>query len=126
MLRIVGIACRHLEPCSDGPTIWNSRTLQSDVTSTPLCSGDGAGSAARAESARRESNLAAREQLANQQSQRDRQEAFDARHLAIEERDKSRQLSAGLALDKGFALAQESQPALTPIEKDFEQSMSGE
>ncbi len=52
------------------------------------------------ESARRETSLAAREQLANQQSQQDRQ-------AAIEERDHSRRLSAGLALDKGIALAEE-------------------
>ena len=59
------------------------------------------------ESARREANLAVREQLANQQSQRDRKDAIEARHKAILERDHSRQLSAGLALDKGIALAQE-------------------
>ena len=58
------------------------------------------------ESARRETNLAAREQFANQQSQRDRQEAIEARRRAIDERDHSRQLSAGLALDKGIVLAQ--------------------
>jgi eukaryotic-like serine/threonine-protein kinase len=52
------------------------------------------------ESARRETNLAAREQLANQQSQRDRKEA-------IEQRDHSRRQSADLALDKGIALARE-------------------
>ena len=52
------------------------------------------------ESARRVSNLAVREQLANQQSQRDRQ-------TALEQRDHSRRQSAGLALDKGIALAQE-------------------
>ena len=39
------------------------------------------------ESARRESNLAAREQLANQQSQRDRKDAIEARRQAIQERD---------------------------------------
>jgi serine/threonine protein kinase/WD40 repeat protein/tetratricopeptide (TPR) repeat protein len=59
------------------------------------------------ESARRETNLAAREQLANQQSQRDRKDAVEARHLAILERDRSRQLSANLALEKGLALAEE-------------------
>ena len=59
------------------------------------------------ESARREANLAVREQFANQRSQRDRQDAIEARRLAIEERDKSRQQSAELALDKGFALAEE-------------------
>ena len=59
------------------------------------------------ESARRESNLAAREQLANQQSQRDRKAAIAAQQQALLERDKSRQISAGLALDKGFALAEE-------------------
>ncbi len=52
------------------------------------------------ESARRETSLAEREQLANEQSQRDRR-------AAIEERDHSRRLSAGLALDKGIALAEE-------------------
>ena len=52
------------------------------------------------ESARRETNLAAREQLANQQSQRDRKDA-------IEQRDHSRRQSADLALDKGMALARE-------------------
>ena len=57
------------------------------------------------ESARRETNLAAREQLANQQSQRDRKDAIEARRMAILERDKSRQHSADLALDKGLALA---------------------
>ena len=59
------------------------------------------------ESARRETNLAAREQLANQRSQRDRKEALDARRVAIEERDRSRRQSADLARDKGIALAQE-------------------
>ncbi len=59
------------------------------------------------ESARRETNSAAREQSANQQSQRDRKDAIEARRVAIEERDHSRQQSAGLALDKGFALAEE-------------------
>jgi eukaryotic-like serine/threonine-protein kinase len=59
------------------------------------------------ESARRESNLAGREQAANQRSQRDRQEAIEARRQAIEERDRSRRQSADLALDKGIALARE-------------------
>jgi eukaryotic-like serine/threonine-protein kinase len=58
------------------------------------------------ESARRETNLAAREQFANQQSQRDRKEALEARRLAINERDHSRRQSADLALDKGIALAE--------------------
>jgi serine/threonine protein kinase/WD40 repeat protein/tetratricopeptide (TPR) repeat protein len=62
------------------------------------------------ESARREANLAGREQIANQQSQRDRKDAIEARRLAIAERDHSRQLSAELALDKGFALAEEGHP----------------
>ncbi len=59
------------------------------------------------ESARRETNLAAREQLANQQSQRDRKDAIEARRQAIQERDRSRRQSADLALDKGIALAEE-------------------
>jgi serine/threonine protein kinase/WD40 repeat protein/tetratricopeptide (TPR) repeat protein len=59
------------------------------------------------ESARRETNLAAREQRANQQSQRDRKDAIEARRIAIGERDRSLRLSSGLALDKGIALAQE-------------------
>jgi serine/threonine protein kinase/WD40 repeat protein/tetratricopeptide (TPR) repeat protein len=59
------------------------------------------------ESARRETNLAASEQRANQQSQRDRKDAIEARRIAIGERDRSLRLSSGLALDKGIALAQE-------------------
>jgi len=63
------------------------------------------------ESARRESNLAGREKIANQQSQRDRQDAIDARRQALEERDHSRRQSAGLALDKGIALAEQGEAA---------------
>jgi serine/threonine protein kinase/WD40 repeat protein/Flp pilus assembly protein TadD len=59
------------------------------------------------DSARREMNLAAREQIANRQSQLDRNQAIEARRQAIEQRDHSRQQSADLALDKGIALAQE-------------------
>src|SRR5262249_49556349 len=49
----------------------------------------------------------AREQIANRQSQLDRNQAIEARRQAIEQRDHSRQQSADLALDKGIALAQE-------------------
>jgi WD40 repeat protein/tetratricopeptide (TPR) repeat protein len=59
------------------------------------------------DSARRESNLAGRERLANEQSQRDRKDAIEARREAIEERDRSRQQSSSLALDKGLALGEE-------------------
>ncbi len=58
-------------------------------------------------SAQRETSLAVREQFANQQSQRDRKDAVEARRLAILERDNSRQLSANLALEKGLAMAEE-------------------
>ena len=43
------------------------------------------------------------------QSQLDRKDAIEARRLAIAERDHSRQLSAGLALEKGIALGEEGQ-----------------
>jgi eukaryotic-like serine/threonine-protein kinase len=66
------------------------------------------------DSAERESFLAAREKVANDQSQRDRKVAVDAQKVAVKsqqdaliERDKSRQLSAGLALEKGIALGEE-------------------
>ena len=59
------------------------------------------------DSARRESDLAGREKLANEESQRDRKDAIEARRQAIAERDRSRQLSAGLALDRGLQLCQE-------------------
>ena len=59
------------------------------------------------DSARRESDLAGREKLANEESQRDRKDAIEARRQAIEERDRSRRLSAGLALDRGLQLCQE-------------------
>ncbi len=58
------------------------------------------------ESAHREASLAAREQFANQQSQRDRKDAVEARRLAILERDRSQELSANLTLEKGLALAE--------------------
>jgi eukaryotic-like serine/threonine-protein kinase len=58
------------------------------------------------DSAQRESFLAGREKVANTQSQRDRKDAIEARRQAIEERDKSRQVSAGLALGKGIALGE--------------------
>ena len=59
------------------------------------------------DSGRRESDLAGREKLANEDSQRDRKDAIEARRQAIEERDRSRRLSAGLALDRGLQLCQE-------------------
>ena len=55
----------------------------------------------------RETDLAAREQIANRQSQADRIQAIEARRQAIEQRDHSRRQSADLALDKGIALARE-------------------
>ncbi len=51
--------------------------------------------------------LAAKESFANQKSQLDQKDAITARRLAIEERDRSRQLSANLALEKGIALGDE-------------------
>jgi serine/threonine protein kinase/WD40 repeat protein len=61
------------------------------------------------ESARRESNLAAREKFANQRSQEAQKAAIDAQHQAIVERDKSQRLSAGLTFEKGLTLAEEGQ-----------------
>ena len=51
--------------------------------------------------------LAGRESRARQQSQVAQEVAIEAQHQAIAERDHSRLLSAGLALDKGIALAEE-------------------
>jgi serine/threonine protein kinase len=51
--------------------------------------------------------VARSESLANRQSQLDRKDAINARRQAIEERDKSRQLSAGLALERGIALGEQ-------------------
>ena len=56
--------------------------------------------------ASRYETIARSEKLANDQSQRDRKDAIAARRQAIEERDKSRKQSAGLALEKGIALAE--------------------
>ncbi|WP_165229604.1 serine/threonine-protein kinase [Aquisphaera insulae] len=53
--------------------------------------------------------IALSESLANRQSQLDRNEALQARRLVTEERDKSLQLSASLALEKGIALGQGGQ-----------------
>jgi eukaryotic-like serine/threonine-protein kinase len=53
--------------------------------------------------------IARSEKFANAQSQLDRTAAVKARREAIQERDKSRALSAGLALDRGFALAEAGQ-----------------
>ena len=50
--------------------------------------------------------VARSESFANRQSQLDRKDAIEARRLAIAERDRSRQLSAGLALEKGIALGE--------------------
>jgi eukaryotic-like serine/threonine-protein kinase len=50
--------------------------------------------------------VASNEFLANQKSQLDRKDAVEARRQALEERDKSAQLSAGLALEKAFALGE--------------------
>jgi serine/threonine protein kinase/WD40 repeat protein len=51
--------------------------------------------------------IARSESLANQQSQLDRKDAIQARLQAIEERDRSRQLSSSLAFDRGIALGEE-------------------
>ncbi len=51
--------------------------------------------------------IARSEKLANDRSQLDRKDAIEARRQAIKERDNSRQLSAGLAFEKGIALGEE-------------------
>jgi WD40 repeat protein/tetratricopeptide (TPR) repeat protein len=55
--------------------------------------------------------LAGREFRANQQSQVAQQIAIEARQQALEERDRSQRHSAGLALDKGIALAEQGEAA---------------
>ena len=51
--------------------------------------------------------IARSESFANQRSQLDRKDAIEARREAIAERDHSRQLSAGLALEKAITLGEE-------------------
>jgi hypothetical protein len=68
-------------------------------------------SAARQERLRQQADAtAAREREANRISQRLRGEADEAREQAEAERDRSRRLSAGLALDRGLALAEAGEP----------------